>query len=80
MNIWNAIDTLGAGIKDDRLRAAWARLLETRTSDDCEYAAWVADRVPGQTAEYVAVASRAADLARAEQRLFEALINAGVKP
>ena len=81
MNIWNAIDTLGVRITDDRLRSAWARMLETHAVEDCDYAAYVAEYIARDTSPvYMRVALLAGDYAQAERRIVQALIKAGVKP
>jgi hypothetical protein len=81
MNLWDAIDRFGVTITDDKLRAAWSRMLETKSIDDCEYAAYVAEyRSVGASLDAMRIASRAADLVRAEQRVAHALISAGVQP
>ena len=81
MNLWDAIDRFGVTITDDKLRAAWARMLETKSIDDCEYSAYIAEyRARGAALDPMRIASRAADMVRAEQRLAQALISAGVQP
>lgn len=81
MNLWDAIDRFGVTITDDKLRAAWSRMLETKSIDDCEYAAYIAEyRARGAALDPMRIASRAADMVRAEQRLAQALISAGVQP
>lgn len=81
MNLWDAIDRFGVTITDDKLRAAWARMLETKSIDDCEYAAYIAEyRIEGASLDAMRIAARAADMVRAEQRLARALISAGVQP
>ena len=79
MNLWDAIDRFGVTITDDKLRAAWARMLETKSIDDCEYAAYIAEYRAGGL-DPMRIASRAADMVRTEQRLAQALISAGVQP
>jgi len=81
MNLWDAIDRYAVTITDDKLRAAFARMLETKSIDDCEYAAYIAEyRAGGASLDPMRIASRAADMVRAEQRLAQALISAGVQP
>jgi len=81
MNLWDAIDRFGVTITDDKLRAAWSRMLLTKSIDDCEYAAYIAEyRARGAALDPMRIASRAADMVRAEQRLAQALISAGVQP
>jgi len=81
MNLWDAIDRFGVTITDDKLRAAFARMLETKSIDDCEYAAYIAEyRAEGASLDAMRIAARAADMVRAEQRLARALISAGVQP
>ena len=79
MNLWDAIDRFGVTITDDKLRAAFARMLETKSIDDCEYAAYIAEHRAGGL-DPMRIASRAADMVRTEQRLAQALISAGVQP
>jgi len=77
MNPWIALAVAGRAITDERLRAAWQRMLETHHPDDCALVQEVADDTPN-AADFWRLAWKAEDFARAEQALAHALVKMGV--
>jgi hypothetical protein len=77
MNPWIALAVAGRAITDERLKAAWTRMLETHHPDDCVLVQEVADDLAGHV-DYWRLAWRAEEYARAEQALVHALLKMGV--
>jgi hypothetical protein len=77
MSPWIALAVAGRAITDERLKAAWQRMLDTHHPDDCALAQEVADTTP-KAFDFWLLAGKAEDYARAEQALAHALVKMGV--
>ena len=77
MSPWIALAVAGRAITDERLRAAWQRMLDTHHPDDCALAQDVADETP-KAIDFWRLAGKAEEYARAEQALAHALVKMGV--
>ena len=77
MNPWIALAVAGRRITDERLKAAWARMLDTRHPEDCAFAQEVADDTPNAI-DLWRLTWKAEEYARAERELVHALVKMGV--
>lgn len=77
MSPWIALAVAGRAITDERLRAAWQRMLDTHHPDDCALALEVADDTPNAI-DFWRLAWKAEEFARAEQALAHALVKMGI--
>ena len=77
MNPWIALGVAGRRITDERLKAAWQRMLATRHPEDCAFAQEIADDTPNAI-DFWRLAWKAEEYARAERELVHALVKMGV--
>ena len=71
--LWDQLEVFQKTITCPRLAEAWRTMLLTRSAEDCEHAAYWAEYGTQTGIIHFRLASRAADLARAEARLREIL-------
>ena len=77
MNPWIALGVAGRRITDERLKAAWQRMLATRHPEDCALAEEIADDTPNAI-DFWRLAWKAGEYARAERELTHALVKMGI--
>jgi hypothetical protein len=73
MNIWEELAALGHYIADNRLRAAWERMVLHRNLADCQLVQEIADDTPDAFL-YWKLAYRAEELAEMEQSFAREII------
>ena len=73
MNIWDELDRIGWAVADNRLRAAWERMVQTRNPADCQLVQEIADDTP-ESFLYWKLAYRAEEYAEMEQSFAREII------